>query len=182
MATNFPTTRKKRLPTDFCKRGHLWAENKKRNTGNGGYCCKECQKFCWDGDKKLKCVIDGCFNYMKQRGNGLCCTHLFRLRNHGDPLKTINAPSGSGHLNKMGYVEVWSGDSKTFEHRVVMERFLGRKLLKHENVHHINGIRNDNRIENLELWSSSQPSGQRVKDKIKWAQEILETYRDFDHG
>ena len=44
---------------------------------------------------------------------------------------------------------------------------------------HINGIRDDNRTENLELWSTSQPCGQRVKDKIEWAKEILETYKNY---
>lgn len=63
------------------------------------------------------------------------------------------------------------------EHRVVMEQILGRYLLPGENVHHKNGVKNDNRPENLELWSTAQPYGQRVEDKIDWAIELLRTYR-----
>ena len=80
-------------------------------------------------------------------------------------------------IRKPDHPRARSGGSKyVFEHILVMEEMLGRNLLPGENVHHLNGQRNDNRPENLELWVKSQPAGQRPRDLLAWAHEIISTY------
>lgn len=62
------------------------------------------------------------------------------------------------------------------EHRLVMAEMLGRPLRKGETVHHKNGIKDDNRPENLELWVNMHPYGQRVTDLVAFARQILAEY------
>jgi hypothetical protein len=79
-------------------------------------------------------------------------------------------PVGSRYILKGGYVTIKLEDGRIIpEHRAVMEAHLGRRLLPTETVHHINGVRDDNRLENLELWYSPQPYGQRVEDLLRYA-------------
>lgn len=61
-----------------------------------------------------------------------------------------------------------------------MAEVIGRPLKPNETPHHKNGVRHDNRPENLELWVKNQPAGQRAVDLLAWAREIIQTYEPLE--
>lgn len=134
---------------------------------------------------QIKCHVDGCGK--NAMALNMCPNHYRKFRKYGDPLLggTQDGRSKVWHVRNNGYVirfELGSpycgSNGIVYQHRQVMAEVIGRPLRNDENVHHKNGDRSDNRIENLELWSNAQPAGQRVQDKVAWAKEILQLYGD----
>ncbi len=120
----------------------------------------------------------------------LCSAHYEKLRRHGDPniSKPGGRPKGFGdpstkYYTTDGYVRLyrplhpysWT-NGFILEHTLVMSEHLGRRLYENENVHHKNGIRDDNRLENLELWTKPPRKNVRVKDAIDDCIKFLEQY------
>lgn len=125
--------------------------------------CPECNKL---KDKKSKI----CFRCAAKKQVGVL-NHYWKggRTKHNKGYVFIRVPEHPRAKHNNGYV---------FEHILVMEKKMGRYLTEGENVHHLNGVKDDNREENLELWIRPQPSGIRMIDAVNWAHKIILLYGD----
>ena len=115
-------------------------------------------------------------------------------RGQGSGGTNTNWRGGRYVESRSGYVFVYVADDHPFvsmrersrpyapEHRLVMAAHVGRPLAAEEVVHHKleceggSGLKDDNRIENLEVWVTKQPKGQRPEDLVAWAVAFLERH------
>src|SRR5438067_2516638 len=147
--------------------------------------CAECQRLFQPSSRHLRCPacrakVHCACGRPKQAKSSACC---ICRSDAGD--RNPNWRGGRTR-HKAGYVMVFApshpraGRTRyVFEHILVAETLLGRHLLPGESVHHRNGVKDDNRPENLELWTRPQPTGIRVSDAIAWAYEILSRYTGY---
>ena len=123
---------------------------------------------------------DGVRCEKKHTAKGLCELHWRRHKNGQDmdaPKRHARCPVGTVRTNTDGYQQIKTDDLQWKSmHIWVKEQGIKRSLRPSEEVHHKNGQRDDNRLENLELWNGSHPSGQRVEDKLQWCNEFALQY------
>lgn len=119
----------------------------------------------------------------------VCKKHRIKCQRTG-PRAAEGHPEWKGGriVNKSGYVEVYTPDHPNkrkhtkyiLEHRLVMEKHLGRYLEPHEVVHHIDGNKQNNSIDNLELFESN---GEHLKETLKgqcpqWTEDGIRRIRE----
>jgi HNH endonuclease len=150
------------VPRRFCSKKCL-LENRRKNL----WCTFTCDACGKHFEMKRSKVFRIARKEPRKYCSNKCKRDGWQMR--GKPDLRGHAPNRNG----AGYVYLWAPThpsvqgkeyKRVAEHRLAMEKSLGRYLLPGENVHHINGIKDDNRIENLELWVRPQPNGRRILD------------------
>lgn len=119
---------------------------------------KYCNVTCYSNRviKKQYCSVKSCKDIVDAKG--MCSSHYAKFRRWGNPNISMRGKRGLGSKTVNGYILHRIKGRQITQHRLVMEKHIGRKLTRSENVHHINGIRTDNRLENLELISHAEHS------------------------
>lgn len=132
-------------------------------------CSVECGNRLKEARKEMTCETCG-QTYIRPHGKTKrrFCSRSCAMKNRVRVGQNAH-PDGGIYAHSAGYIMEKSGGKWVMQHRLVMERHLGRTLDPKERVHHKNGIRDDNRLENLELWSAGHkdPAGVRVIDRIR---------------
>lgn len=123
--------------------------------------CKEC------GDVFFSVYMSGLFC-------GVSCASSHQWKRDGKRDRYVDA-NGYVRVRDRNHPKASKFGRHVREHVLVMENIIGRFLLPGENVHHKNGIRSDNRGDNLELWVKPQAAGQRIDDLISF---IVDNYFD----
>jgi hypothetical protein len=122
------------------------------------------------------------------RKNKICspeCRSKFKLAEH-DRLRPTEERGIQRNITSQGYVRLrfpnkyGAKGREVLEHRYVMEQALGRELRPEETVHHKNGQRQHNTLDNLELRSGNHGPGGDVPAMIRWAHEFIALYPQFD--
>jgi hypothetical protein len=135
------------------------------------FTCERCGKT--EPRSQWKCKVHGRVQLRTNYRQRFCSKRCSAIG------RTHNRPRKPWIIDRDGYRYISSGHGVlTAEHRIVMEQMLGRPLTKNETAHHKNGVKSDNRPENLELWSSQHGRGQRVADQVEFAKQILARYGD----
>ena len=141
--------------------------------------CTECGRWFQPSSRHLRCPAcrsrNSCQCGEPKQGKSATCANCRSVAGSSN-----GRWRGGRTRHKAGYVMLWTPDHPragkgqyVFEHILVMERILGRYLLPTESVHHRNGVRDDNRPENLELWTRPQPTGIRSAMRSRGRKKYL---------